>query len=95
MHHPRSFAWLQAGKSMSSLLFPLQYFAVCTFFLFAFHALQTTADIGNDFMLYGGYLPWADTNNIVILFPQAEANTLNPKGCWDWYVSASIVRMGL
>jgi len=32
-----------------------------------------------------GYLEWAGANNIVILFPQAKANTFNPKGCWDFW----------
>lgn len=32
-----------------------------------------------------GYLEWAASNNIAILFPQAKANDLNPKGCWDFW----------
>lgn len=35
-----------------------------------------------------GYNEWADTNNIVVLYPQVVATTLgpmNPKGCWDWW----------
>lgn len=47
--------------------------------------MQTQDDIGKAFMLYGGYLPWADANNMVMLFPQAQSNLLNPKGCFDWW----------
>lgn len=30
---------------------------------------------------------YADTNNLVILYPQAIASALmsNPEGCWDWW----------
>lgn len=58
----------------------------------AFHGCeQAAADIGTDFVLHAGYVPWADANNLVVLFPQALANAVNPKGCWDWwgYTSAA------
>lgn len=33
-----------------------------------------------------GYNKWADTNNIIILYPQtAPSSTGNPNGCWDWW----------
>lgn len=33
-----------------------------------------------------GYNKWADTNNIVVLYPQtAPSSTGNPNGCWDWW----------
>lgn len=52
----------------------------------AFHGcLQTQDNIGQDFVLHAGFLPWADANNMVVLFPQAIANLLNPKGCFDWW----------
>lgn len=52
----------------------------------AFHGCEQTTDlIGETFMLESGYLPWADANNIVVLFPQAIENGLNPKGCFDWW----------
>ena len=27
----------------------------------------------------------ADTNRIIVLFPQVKASTVNPNGCWDWW----------
>jgi poly(3-hydroxybutyrate) depolymerase/chitodextrinase len=32
-----------------------------------------------------GYNKWADTNNIILLYPQATASGPNPNGCWDWW----------
>jgi chitodextrinase len=32
-----------------------------------------------------GYNKWADTNNIIMLYPQATASGPNPNGCWDWW----------
>jgi len=35
-----------------------------------------------------GFNKWADTNNIVVLYPQTHKTTLfpeNPDGCWDWW----------
>jgi len=32
-----------------------------------------------------GYNKWADTNNLIILYPQAFNGTGNPNGCWDWW----------
>jgi len=47
--------------------------------------------IGDTFVQHSGYNQWADTNNIVVLYPQANAmNTgtrlprSNPNGWWDW-----------
>ena len=38
--------------------------------------------------LFAGYNRWAETNRIVVLYPQARATwgmPLNPYGCWDWW----------
>jgi hypothetical protein len=52
----------------------------------AFHGCEMTlADIGTQYVQHGGYNSWADANNMVILYPQASSNLLNPKGCWDWW----------
>lgn len=41
---------------------------------------------GTTFVRHAGYLAWADTNNIVVLFPQAVAVAgINVDGCWDWF----------
>ena len=46
---------------------------------------QTTADIGDKFYRQTGYNGWADTNRLIILYPQAVASLANPRGCWDWW----------
>lgn len=32
---------------------------------------------------YSGHRMWADTNNIILLFPQTLPDAINPEGCWD------------
>jgi poly(3-hydroxybutyrate) depolymerase len=55
----------------------------------AFHGcLQTQADIGTKFVTESGINEWADTNNIVVLYPYAVKSATvptNPNGCWDWW----------
>jgi len=52
----------------------------------AFHGCeQTVATIGNTFYTQTGYNEIAETNSLIILYPQALKTELNPKGCWDWW----------
>ncbi len=55
----------------------------------AFHGCQQHAGrIGDAFVRNAGYNRWADTNGIVVLYPQTAATwsfPFNPKGCWDWW----------
>ena len=46
---------------------------------------MSTAQNGRAFVEDAGYLPWARANDIVLLFPQVEAQAVNPLGCWDWW----------
>ena len=61
----------------------------------AYHGcLQGYQKIGDKFVKNTGYNRWADTNNIIVLYPQAvSTNTIgvttrasipNANGCWDW-----------
>ncbi len=56
---------------------------------------QNYAKIGDKFIKNTGYTRWADTNQIVVLFPQtrvdntsrataASGSLANPNACWDW-----------
>ncbi|MES2939559.1 MAG: PHB depolymerase family esterase [Pseudomonadota bacterium] len=56
---------------------------------------QNYATIGDKFVKSTGYTRWADTNGIIVLFPQAKVDSTsrataasgslpNPNGCWDW-----------
>jgi hypothetical protein len=52
----------------------------------AFHGcLQSAASVGSDFYEHAGYNEWADTNHIIVLYPQTSNGGSNFEGCWDWY----------
>ena len=53
----------------------------------AFHGCQQSVDVvGKDFVMYTGLNDWAESNNIVVLYPQATSSIFkNPEGCWDWW----------
>lgn len=44
---------------------------------------QNTATVDRLFVRNAGYNRWADTNNIVVLYPQTSNDA--PNGCWDWW----------
>lgn len=62
----------------------------------ALHGCQQNYDtIGDKFIKNTGITRWADTNGIIVLFPQtkvdstsrqtaASGSLANPNGCWDW-----------
>lgn len=52
-----------------------------------FHGCDQNATTVGD-AVYGrlGYNEWADSNRIIVLYPQVDANALsNAHGCWDWW----------
>lgn len=55
----------------------------------AFHGCQQDVSvIGNRFYAHTGYNELADTNNIIVLYPQAAVSRVypyNPNGCWDFW----------
>ena len=62
-------------------------------------ASRDTKDAGMDFIEHAGYNEWADTNDIIVLYPQViskkffgfpggaltDPNNTNPEGCWNWW----------
>ena len=40
---------------------------------------------GTTYVRNTGYNEWADTNNFIVLYPQAISSSGNPNGCWDWW----------
>jgi poly(3-hydroxybutyrate) depolymerase len=61
-----------------------------------FHGCQQNAEaVGEQFTHHAGYNRWADTNGIIVLYPQTIARygfggwpvsfVYNPNGCWDWW----------
>jgi hypothetical protein len=55
----------------------------------ALHGCTQDADeIGRRFVDETGYNAWADSNRLIVLYPQAKvspAAPFNPQGCWDWW----------
>ena len=56
---------------------------------------QSYGQIGDKFVKNTGYTRWADTNSIIVLFPQTKVDNTNrstaasgslpnPNACWDW-----------
>jgi poly(3-hydroxybutyrate) depolymerase len=59
-----------------------------------FHGCRQYAEnplVNTALVEHGGYNKWADTNNLIVLYPQATpipsslSNPGNPRGCWDWW----------
>ncbi len=52
---------------------------------------QYQAVINNEFVTQSGLDQWADTNNVIVLYPYQTTGGSNPNGCWDWwgYTNAS------
>ena len=52
----------------------------------AFHGCaQNQQKVGDAFIKESGFARWADTNKLVVLFPQVATTAFNPQGCWDWW----------
>jgi hypothetical protein len=55
----------------------------------AFHGCaQDLGDIGQRFVENTGYNTWADTNHLIVLYPQTRSSSIlpyNPQACWDWW----------
>jgi poly(3-hydroxybutyrate) depolymerase len=48
---------------------------------------QGRSFVGSEFAEHNGMNEWAETNNVIILYPNAKADAAkgNPEGCWDWW----------
>jgi hypothetical protein len=49
---------------------------------------QSKAYVQKQFATDSGYNEWAESNNIVVIYPQVAATfgaNGNPNGCWDWW----------
>ncbi len=64
----------------------------------AFHGCRQSADqIGRRYVEGAGYNRWAESNRLIVLYPQTTPRygwtwagwwprwVFNPKGCWDWW----------
>jgi poly(3-hydroxybutyrate) depolymerase len=48
---------------------------------------QSAGEIGDRFAREAGYNRWAETNRLIVLYPQVKATwfPFNPRACWDWW----------
>jgi hypothetical protein len=55
--------------------------------LVALHGCQQGRQgVGDAFVRRAGLNEWADTNAVVVLYPQVRpTRQANPRGCWDWW----------
>jgi poly(3-hydroxybutyrate) depolymerase len=55
----------------------------------SFHGCQQNVEtVSTQFVENNGLNNWADTNQMVVLYPQTKNSMfmpLNPQGCWDWW----------
>lgn len=79
----------EAGLSDTAYLFVPPACAggekICAFHLVLHGCAQSTVQVGTTFIEQSGYLPWAQTNDIVLAFPQVIPGPANPFACWDWW----------
>jgi len=52
----------------------------------AFHGCRQGKEFIDDrFARMAGLNEWAESNRIIVLYPQIEKSAFNPQGCWDWW----------
>jgi poly(3-hydroxybutyrate) depolymerase len=55
----------------------------------AFHGCRQSGEfVGDAYASGAGYNEWAETNRLIVLYPQVRSSKLaplNPLGCWDWW----------
>jgi len=52
----------------------------------SFHGcLQNADDVGDAYYGHAGFDEWADTNHLVVLYPQTVKTASNPEACWDFW----------
>jgi poly(3-hydroxybutyrate) depolymerase len=62
--------------------------AACRVHIALHGCAQDFGDIGRHFVDDTGYNAWADTNHLIVLYPQTQSSPFlpsNPQACWDWW----------
>jgi len=60
----------------------------CKFAIVLHGCTQQFQEVGNKFILNAGFNSWAESNNIIIAYPQTITSLISPEnaeGCWDWW----------
>jgi poly(3-hydroxybutyrate) depolymerase len=62
--------------------------AACRVHIALHGCAQDAGTIGQRYVDETGYNAWADTNHLIVLYPQTKASPVapaNPQACWDWW----------
>ena len=62
--------------------------AVCRVHIALHGCKQDSGDIDRRYVDDTGYNAWADTNRLIVLYPQTATSSFlpfNPQACWDWW----------
>ncbi len=86
----REFSKAEAGMADEAFLYvpkACEQGAACKIHVVFHGCKQSAALVGDAFYAKTGYNNWADSNNILVLYPQVSASSIlqNPNGCWDWF----------
>ena len=73
-----STAWLYVPKDCAAQ-------QACKLVVALHGCLSNQETIGTLFVKGSGINEWADTNDIIVLYPGAAMSVKNSAGCWDWW----------
>ena len=59
--------------------------ALCKLVVALHGCLQGQYYVGTTYVTEAGLNEWADTNSIIVFYPQAIPSSDNGDGCWDWW----------
>jgi poly(3-hydroxybutyrate) depolymerase len=52
----------------------------------AWHGCRQQGEVlGERYVRESGYNRWAESNRLIVLYPQTLKSSANPNGCWDWW----------
>ncbi len=66
--------------------------AQCKLHVVLHGCVQNKDKVGNEYALHTGYNQWAESNNIIVLYPQTSLSATNQ--CWDWWGYADLIAGG-
>lgn len=78
----------QAGLSTRGFVYLPQYCVTNNdcFIHLAFHGCRQNYDmVGDVFVRESGLNEWAESNRIIVIYPQTVATSVNLDGCWDYW----------
>lgn len=90
-HAPSSFSMADAGYVFVPKECEAGNAPPCRVHIALHGCQQDVGEIGKLYVEDSGYNAWADTNRIIVLYPQTIARPLlgmppqNPMACWDWW----------